>query len=85
LANSFRVHVTVDGKDVHKSPFDVEVKCSADASKCSAHGPGLEHAEQYKKAHFTIQAKDKNSENMKVGGNGFVVKVTGPNEVKINS
>lgn len=76
----YKVNVLVDGKPVNKSPFDVEVKCSADASKCVAHGPGLEKAEQYKKANFTIQAKDKNGENMKVGGNGFVVKVTGPNE-----
>ena len=56
--------------------------CSADPSQCTAHGDGLKQAQQYKKAQFTIEAKDKNGAPMKVGGNDFDIKTSLPEQVK---
>jgi filamin len=61
------------------SPKVVNIEPGTDASKCEAYGPGLNPGNlDTFPAHFTIQAKDKNGENMKEGGDPFVVEINGP-------
>jgi filamin len=49
----------------------------ADPAKCIAYGPGLEHAETGIPAEFTIQARNAAGKDIPVGGENFVVKVSG--------
>jgi len=61
------------------SPIDVDIAPGTDASKCIAFGPGLEPGNlDTAPTHFTIQAKDKNGNNMKEGGDPFDVAIRGP-------
>jgi len=53
-------------------------KRTADPSFCYAHGPGLEHAETFTPAHFTIVAKNCFDEELSAGGDQFEVQVNGP-------
>jgi filamin len=53
-------------------------KRTADPSLCYAHGPGLEGAETYQPAHFTIVAKNYFDEELPTGGDQFEVSVNGP-------
>jgi len=61
------------------SPVEVDIAPGTDASKCIAYGPGLEPGLlDTHPTHFTIQAKDKNGNDMKEGGDPFEVKIQGP-------
>mmetsp|Transcript_17569 Transcript_17569/g.24381 ORF Transcript_17569/g.24381 Transcript_17569/m.24381 type:complete len:756 (-) Transcript_17569:39-2306(-) len=65
---------------IKDSPFRVTVVAGTDASKSSAYGPGLENGiPDNLPTYFTIQAKDKDGNNMKQGGEPFQVKIHGPN------
>jgi len=64
---------------VKNSPIDVLIEPGTDASKCTAHGPGLEpNNVDTAPCHFTIQARDKNGNPMKEGGDPFKVDIQGP-------
>jgi len=64
---------------IKDSPFIVPVKAGTDASNSIAFGPGLQNGiPDTLPATFTIQAKDKDGNNMKKGGDPFEVKIQGP-------
>jgi len=49
-----------------------------DPHQCVAYGPGLETAEQYKPANFTIEARNKLGQKIPHGGHPFTAKCKGP-------
>jgi filamin len=53
-------------------------KRTADPATCYAYGPGLEAAETFTPAHFTIVAKNCFDEELSAGGDVFDVTVNGP-------
>jgi filamin len=53
-------------------------KRTADPSNCYAYGPGLEGADTYQPAHFTIVAKNYFDEELPTGGDQFEVTIAGP-------
>jgi filamin len=53
-------------------------KRTADPSLCYAYGPGLEGADTYQPAHFTIVAKNYFDEELPNGGDHFDVQIAGP-------
>jgi len=53
-------------------------KRTADPAFCYAEGPGLEHADTFTPAHFTIHAKNCFDEELTAGGDVFDVQVNGP-------
>jgi filamin len=62
------------------SPFKVPIEAGTDASKSRAYGPGLEDGVQDTlPTHFTIEARDRNGNPIKKGGDPFEVKIQGPN------
>lgn len=64
---------------VRNSPVVVNIEPGTDASQTIAFGPGLEPGNlDTFPATFTIQAKDKHGNNMKEGGDPFVVEINGP-------
>jgi len=64
---------------VKNSPVDVMVDPGTVAENCIAYGPGLEAGNlDTDPAHFTIEARDKNGQRRKEGGDPFVVEVMGP-------
>ncbi len=59
---------------IKASPFRVQVGAGTDANKSIAYGPGLEDkVNDQLPTHFTIQAKDRNGNNMNKGGDPFEV------------
>jgi len=65
---------------IKESPFKVPIEAGADAIKSIAFGPGLEDGnDDQHDTTFTIQAKDRNGNNMDKGGDPFDVKIHGPN------
>jgi len=62
------------------SPVDVVIDAGTDASNCIAYGPGLEPGKNYdtKPAEFTIQARDCFGNDIKEGGDPFLVAIEGP-------
>eukprot|EP01126_Amoeba_proteus_P015924 TRINITY_DN1725_c0_g1_i3.p1 TRINITY_DN1725_c0_g1~~TRINITY_DN1725_c0_g1_i3.p1 ORF type:complete len:773 (-),score=129.90 TRINITY_DN1725_c0_g1_i3:63-2303(-) len=66
-------------RHLKNSPVDVTIDPGTDALKCIAYGPGLEPGNlDTHPTFFTIQAKDKNGDNMVEGGDPFLVKIQGP-------
>jgi len=66
---------------IKSSPFRVPVKAGTDASQTVAFGPGVGDngpIEDTRPTTFTIQAKDKNGNDMKKGGDDFQVVIDGP-------
>jgi filamin len=64
---------------VKNSPKIVNIEPGTDASQTIAFGPGLEPGNlDTFPATFKIQAKDKHGNNMKEGGDPFVVEINGP-------
>jgi len=65
---------------IKSSPFKVSVGAGTDANKSIAYGPGLEDNKPSDQlpTNFTIQAKDRNGNNMNKGGDQFEVKIQGP-------
>jgi len=64
---------------VKNSPVDIVIEPGTDAKSCTAFGPGLEPGNVDTKAcHFTIQARDKNGNPIKEGGDPFKVDIQGP-------
>jgi len=64
---------------VKNSPIDVLVDPGTVAENCIAYGPGLEPGNlDTEAAHFTIEARDKNGNKRKEGGDPFKVEVMGP-------
>jgi len=64
---------------VKNSPIDVLVEPGTVAANCIAYGPGLEPGNlDTDPATFTIEARDKNGNKMKEGGDPFKVEVMGP-------
>jgi len=62
------------------SPVDVAIEPGTDPANCIAYGPGLEPGvTDTKPANFTIEARDKNGNPRKEGGDDFVVDIQGPN------
>jgi len=62
------------------SPVDVVIDPGTDAANCIAYGPGLEPGLlDTHPATFTIEARDKNGNPIKEGGDDFVVDIQGPN------
>lgn len=53
-------------------------KRTADPATCYAYGPGLEHADTFTPAHFTIVAKNCFDEELTAGGDVFDVTINGP-------
>jgi len=65
---------------IKDSPFHVNIEAGSDAIKSIAFGPGLEDGvTDQLPTTFTIQARDKNGNDMKKGGDPFDVKINGPN------
>jgi filamin len=64
---------------VKNSPIDVLIDPGTVAEQCIAYGPGLEPGNlDTEPAHFTIEARDKNGNRRKEGGDPFKVEVQGP-------
>ena len=64
---------------IKNSPKDVLIDPGTVAANCIAYGPGLEPGNlDTEPAHFTIEARDKNGQRRKEGGDPFVVEVMGP-------
>jgi len=64
---------------ISNSPKDVLIDPGTVASNCIAYGPGLEPGNlDTEPAHFTIEARDKNGQKRKEGGDPFVVEIMGP-------
>jgi len=64
---------------VKNSPIDIEIDPGTVAAQTIAYGPGLEPGNlDTEAAQFTIEARDKNGNKMKEGGDPFVVEVQGP-------
>jgi len=62
------------------SPVDVRIDPGTDAANCIAYGPGLEPGNlDTHPATFTIEARDKNGNPRKEGGDKFDVDIEGPN------
>jgi hypothetical protein len=71
-----RVEVLLDGKQIHESPFTVEVRehpDSAVAANCRAYGPGLKAAQVGHPAPFTVVARD--ADGKKVSDQIFDIEV----------
>jgi hypothetical protein len=65
---------------VKNSPVDVRIDPGTDAANCIAYGPGLEAGNlDTHPANFTIEARDKNGNPRKEGGDKFDVDIQGPN------
>jgi len=58
---------------------DLEKERTAVPEWCRAYGPGLEHAETFVPAPFTIEAINQLRKRKPVGGDNFVVTIRGPN------
>jgi len=64
---------------VKNSPIDVIIDPGTVAENCIAYGPGLEPGNlDTEPATFTIEARDKNGNRRKEGGDPFLVEVQGP-------
>jgi len=64
---------------IKNSPIDVLIDPGTVAEQCIAYGPGLEAGNlDTEPAHFTIEARDKNGNRRREGGDPFVVQVQGP-------
>jgi len=64
---------------VKNSPIDISIDPGTVAANCIAYGPGLEPGNlDTAPATFTIEARDKNGNKMKEGGDPFVVDLMGP-------
>jgi len=65
---------------IKASPFRVTVGAGTDGHSSIAYGPGLEDGKvnDQHPTNFTIQAKDRNGNNMNRGGDPFEVKIQGP-------
>jgi uncharacterized protein YkwD len=74
-----QVAVKLEGKNLRGTPLDVDVKNGACASKSVPFGPGIESAIVGEPATFVVQAKDKNWNNVKAGGDDVKATVAGPN------
>lgn len=66
-----RVSVKWAGQHVPNSPFHLKVFPGADASKCQAHGPGLEDGLVGKKSSFVIDTKNAGAGILKVRLHGI--------------
>jgi filamin len=65
---------------IKNSPVDVQIDPGTDAAHCIAYGPGLEPGNlDTHPATFTIEARDKNGNRRKEGGENFDVDIQGPN------
>eukprot|EP01101_Sappina_pedata_P002915 TRINITY_DN1312_c0_g1_i2.p1 TRINITY_DN1312_c0_g1~~TRINITY_DN1312_c0_g1_i2.p1 ORF type:complete len:1238 (+),score=740.08 TRINITY_DN1312_c0_g1_i2:52-3765(+) len=71
------VDVQLYGKPIANGPFSVPIE----KTLCTASGPGLEKAEQFLPAHFTIEAKNFVSSGQSSGAQDFAITVTGPKPV----
>lgn len=69
------------------SPYTVDVCAGVDASKCICEGPGLENGvpEDTKPATFVIKAKDILGQDVKEGGEPFVIDVKDPSGKPVKS
>jgi filamin len=64
---------------IKDSPFHVGIVPGTDASKSRVYGPGIEEGVQDNlPTHFTIEARDRNGNPMREGGDPFEVRVNGP-------
>jgi len=64
---------------VKNSPVQVAIQPGTDASKCTAHGPGIEPGlKDTDNAEFFIQARDSLGNPVKEGGDNFNVAIKGP-------
>jgi len=64
---------------IKDSPFHVGIVPGTDASKSRVYGPGIEEGVQDNlPTHFTIEARDRNGQPMREGGDPFDVKIHGP-------
>jgi filamin len=65
---------------VKNSPINVPIDAGTDAANCIAYGPGLQPGNlDTHPATFTIEARDKNGNRRKEGGDKFDVDIQGPN------
>ena len=62
----YRVSVKWSDKHVPGSPFIIKIYPGADATKCKAHGPGLEDGFVGKPSMFTIETRDAGAGTLKV-------------------
>jgi len=69
------------------SPFVVNAEVGADPSQSQVFGPGVEDGvpSNTKPTTFTIQARDRNGNNLNKGSDPFEVKVTDPNGKLVDS
>ena len=77
VALSYSLSVTINGAHVAQSPFTLDVRPTACfGSLCRASGTGL--ATTNSTSSFTITAKDRFNNTLRVGGDRFVVRLEGP-------
>jgi len=73
------VTIKLQEKNVASSPYHLNVRERADASKSTAEGPGLVQPVQNVPTHFTVKAFDKEGKPVPFGGDEVKVNMKGPN------
>lgn len=76
----YEVNVTLNGQPIKNSPYRPLLE-AANAGKSWAEGDGLTHGKTDHPAHFRIHAVDADGNPLNKGGDPFVVKITGPENV----
>jgi len=85
---SHTIIIAHENKSVARSPYIVPVEQNPnapDALQCTAFGPGLEQAIALEPANFTIQARNKRGEKIKVGNHPFDAEVIGPDDAPVEA
>jgi len=72
------VTLKLQDKDVAQSPYHINVRERADASKSTAEGPGLVQPVQNVPTHFTVKAFDRDGKPVPFGGDDVTVQMKGP-------
>lgn len=70
--------VTIDDESIKDMPKNLKVMPGVDASNTEVTGPGVESGLPGRPLPFVIQAKDKDGNNVPVGGDDFRANVIGP-------
>eukprot|EP00301_Raphidiophrys_heterophryoidea_P019950 c475_g1_i1.p1 GENE.c475_g1_i1~~c475_g1_i1.p1 ORF type:complete len:1386 (+),score=319.13 c475_g1_i1:290-4159(+) len=82
-SGTYRFTVTINGKNLERSPFEVIVKpAPLSAATTFAYGTGLRYSVAGYRGYFTVQAADEFGNNMTVGGTKFNILFAGPGNYK---
>jgi hypothetical protein len=87
VAGTYRLAVSIDGKLIKGSPFDIKVRTDETvAGHCRALGAGLQGGGVGDVHAFTVQAVDGKGNARTIGGDGFRVTANGtPGKVHLPS